>query len=105
MNSELADVKSVNNLYNQIEEIIVTKRNKVTYQINNTMLETYFLIGKLIVENEQNGNIHAEYGKQILKELSRILTKRFGSGFSLSNLKCMRKFYLVYEKNKQFLLN
>ena len=72
MNSELADVKSVNNLYNQIEEIIVTKRNKVTYQINNTMLETYFLIGKLIVENEQNGNIHAEYGKQILKELSSI---------------------------------
>lgn len=91
-------VTSVSELYNQIEEIVTKERNKVTYQINNTILETYFLIGKLIVENEQNGNIKAEYGKQILKELSKRLTKRFGSGFSVSNMQYMRRFYLVYNK-------
>lgn len=91
-------VTSVSELYNQIEEIVTEKRNRATYQINNTILETYFLIGKLIVENEQNGNIKAEYGKQVLKELSKRLTKRFGSGFSRSNLQNMRLFYLCYQK-------
>ena len=89
----------VDYLYNQIENIITIKRNKVAYQINNTMLETYFLIGKLIVEYVQKGNVHAEYGKQLLKELSKKLTNRFGSGFSKSNLFNMRKIYLVYGGN------
>lgn len=91
---------TVDELCDQIEGIVTERKTKVAYQINNTLLETYFLIGKLIVENEQNGNIKAEYGKQVLKELSKRLTKRFGSGFSLSNMKCMRKFYLVYQKSQ-----
>ena len=69
------------------------------------MLETYFLIEKLIVENEQNGNIKAEYGKQLFKELSKRLIERFGSGFSKSNLFNMRKFYLVYQKSQECLVN
>jgi predicted nuclease of restriction endonuclease-like (RecB) superfamily len=61
------------------------------------MVETYFEIGKLIVEEEQNGKERAEYGKQILKELSNKLTKEFGKGFSEDNLGNMRKFYLTYQ--------
>lgn len=98
--TNLLSTNHVDDLHNQIEGIVVTKRNKVVYQINNAMLETYFLIGKLIVENEQNGNIHAEYGKQILNELSKRLTKRFGSGFSKTNLQHMRLFYIRYQKNQ-----
>ena len=87
--TNLLTTKPVDNLYNKIEEIVTKKKNKVAYQINNTMLETYFSIGKLIVENEQNGNIKAEYGKQVLKELSKRLTQKFGSGFSVTNMKFM----------------
>lgn len=94
----LTNNNSVNELYDQIEGIVTANRKKVVYQINNTMLETYFLIGKLIVENEQNGNIKAEYGKQVLKELSKRLTQRFGRGFSRSSLQNMRLFYMRYQK-------
>jgi len=98
--TNLLSKNTVDELYGQIEEIVTEKKNKVAYQINNTMLETYFLIGKLIVENEQNGNVKAEYGKQVLNELSKRLTQKFGSGFSLTNMKFMRKFYLVYQKGQ-----
>lgn len=94
--TNLLTTNNVDNIYNQIENIVIKNKNKVVYQINNTILETYFLIGKLIVENEQNGNIKAEYGKQILKDLSKKLTKRFGSCFSVSNMQYMRRFYLIY---------
>ena len=56
------------------------------YQINNTLIETYFYIGKIIVENEQNGNYRADYGKDIMIKLSKELTKKFGTGYSRSNL-------------------
>ena len=92
----LLSENTVDELYDQIEGIVATNKKKVVYQINNTMLETYFLIGKLIVENEQNGNLKEEYGKEIFKQLSQRLTKRFGSGFSRSNLFYMKKFYLKY---------
>jgi len=62
------------------------------------MLITYWNVGKIIVEQEQNGNIKAEYGKQVLKELSKELKTILGSGFSVSNLFNMRKFYITYPK-------
>ena len=60
------------------------------------MVIIYFGIGRIIVEEEQNGKERADYGKQLLKELS----KEFGKGFSATNLKQMRQFYLVYSKTK-----
>lgn len=83
-----------------IKEVIVSSRKKVAYEVNNTMLLAYWNVGKIIVENEQNGNIKAEYGKQILKELSKELRKILGSGFSVSNLQYMRRFYLTYPKQQ-----
>ena len=62
----------VNDLYKKVEKIITENKNKMIYQINSTLVNTNFLIGKVIVENEQNGNIRAEYGKQILLKLSKI---------------------------------
>jgi len=70
------------------------------YQINNTLVKTNFMIGKVIVENEQNGNIRAEYGKEILTKLSKKLTNKFGSDFSRTGLQNMRLFYDKY-KNRQ----
>ena len=82
-----------------IKEVIVSSRQKVAYEVNNTMLLAYWNVGKIIVENEQNGNIKAEYGKQVMKELSKELRKILGSGFSVSNLfNNMRRFYITYPK-------
>ena len=69
----------------------------MTYQINNTLVDTYFNIGKEIVENEQKGNIRAEYGKEILLKLSRKLTGKYGSGYSRTGLQNMRLFYNKYK--------
>ena len=82
----------------EIKDVITSSRNKIAYEVNNTMLLAYWNVGRIIVENEQNGNIKAEYGKQILKELSKELRKILGSGFSVSNLQYMRRFYLKYQK-------
>lgn len=90
-------ILSINSMYNQISKVITKNKTKMIYQINNTLIETNFLIGKIIVENEQNGNIRSEYGKDILKKLSKKLTNEFGSGFSLSGLHNMRLFYNRYK--------
>lgn len=87
----------VNNLFEQIANIIIKNKTKMAYQINNTLVNIYFNIGKLIVENEQNGNIRAEYGKEVLLKLSKKLTNRFGSGFSRTGLQNMRLFYTRYK--------
>lgn len=83
-----------------IKEVIVSSRQKVAYEVNNTMLLAYWNVEKIIVENEQNGNIKAEYGKQVMKELSKELRKILGSGFSVSNLQYIRRFYLTYKKQQ-----
>ncbi len=88
----------ITTLFSEIEQIIVNSRNEVTYQVNNALVNTYFNIGKIIVENEQNGNIRAEYGKEVLLKLSKKLTNKYGTGFSRSNLQNMRLFYTKYEK-------
>ena len=86
--------------YSQIVELLQSARNKVVRTVNQTMVLTYFEIGKMLVEEEQEGKERADYGKQILKELSKVLTKEFGKGFSVDNLENMRRFYLVYGKSE-----
>ena len=91
-------IKYNKQMIEDIKQIIINSRKKTIYQVNNTMLDAYWNIGKIIVENEQKGNIKAEYGKQIIKELSKELRKTLGKGFSISNLFNMRRFYLTYQK-------
>jgi len=86
--------------YDRIAKLLVEARSSVVQTINKTMVHTYFEIGRMIVEEEQNGNIRAEYGKQVLIELSKKLTDEFGKGFSRRNLEQMRQFYLTYSKTQ-----
>lgn len=92
--------KSNTQMINEIKDIIISSRNKIAYEVNNVMLLAYWNVGRIIVENEQNGNIKAGYGKQVLKELSKELKKVLGSVFSVSNLQYMRRFYIKYPKQQ-----
>lgn len=87
-------------LADRISELLVSARQKVVQSVNQTMVLTYFEIGRIIVEEEQNGKERADYGKQLLKELSNELKNKFGKGFSATNLKQMRQFYLNYGKSE-----
>ena len=89
-----------NSFIQDIKTLLDTARGKVYKNINEIMTKTYFEIGKRIVEEEQNGKNRAEYGKELLKTLSKELTKEFGKGFSVDNLENMRRFYLAYSKSE-----
>ena len=88
--------------YNQIVQLLHSAKRKVVQTVNETMVFVYFEVGRMIVEEEQQGSDRAKYGKQLLKELSKVLTKEFGKGFSVTNIQQMRNFYLAY-KNQQTL--
>lgn len=90
------------NLLERIVDLLHEAKNRVVKTVNHTMVQTYFQIGKLIIEEEQNGAIRANYGSQLLENLSIKLTLEFGKGFSQTNLKQMRSFYMVYA-NRQML--
>ncbi|MFK7933077.1 MAG: YhcG family protein [Saprospiraceae bacterium] len=91
---------NINQLYEQIAQLLSTARKKVYQQVNQTMVVTYYQVGKTIVEFEQDGKFEAKYGKETLSSLSKQLTKQFGRGFSVDNLENMRKFYWVYANSE-----
>lgn len=84
------------NIINEIKQIISTARANVARQVNNELLLTYWNIGKIIVEYEQEGNLKADYGKKLITSLSKVLSREIGAGFSKSNLFNMRALYLSY---------
>lgn len=84
-----------NNFYNEIKNILISARNKVYKTANFAMVEVYWNIGKRIID-EQGGKDTAEYGQGLLQELSKQMTKDFGKGFTVANLKNMRQFYLTF---------
>jgi len=91
----------INNCFiDDIKSMLHKAKDRVYKTINTTMTQTYFEIGKRIVQEEQGGEQRATYGKQILKTLSNELTKEFGKGFSVANLKNMRQFYVVFSKGQ-----
>ena len=94
---EIENMEIVKNVIDLLENT----RKKVVMTVNQTMVLTYFEIGRMIVEEEQKGENRAEYGKKILKILSKKLTEKYKKGFSLTNLKQIRSFYLVYSEKGQ----
>ena len=86
--------------YSRILDLLKSARRTVVQSVNKTIVDTYFEIGRLIVEEEQNGKTKAEYGQNLIQELSQKLTTEFGKGFSTTNLKQMRTFYLTYSKGQ-----
>lgn len=93
------------NLINDIKTIIEESKKLIVRNVNTIMLQTYWNIGRRIVEEEQKGNERAEYGSALLKDLSKELTKEYGRGFSRSNLQSMRMLFMNYKKAKHCLAN
>ena len=88
-----------NDLVERIENLIQNTKKQTISTINTAMVYTYYEIGRMIIENEQQGEQRAEYGKAVIKELSIRLTNKFGKGFSAQNLANMRQFYVIYSQN------
>ena len=85
-----------NNYINEIKTILKNARQKAYTAVNSVMVEAYWEIGRRIVEEEQNGKERAEYGKEILQNLSKELTEEFGKGYSYRTLREIRQFYLMF---------
>ena len=84
-------------LFANIKALVNQSKTELAQVINTTLTETYFHIGRLIVEFEQEGNLRAEYAKATLQNLSKSLIAELGRGFSVDNLENMRKFYINYK--------
>ncbi len=84
-------------LFASIREILASARQTAYKAVNFAMVTAYWNIGRLIVEDEQQGNARAEYGSAVLEELSIKLTEEFGKGFTTANLRNMRQFYLCFQ--------
>lgn len=87
---------SVFRLYDNIKKILADARQRAYTFVNFSMVESYWLVGKQILEHEQHGKMRAEYGKGILKELATRLTIDFGKGFDERELRKMRQFYYTF---------
>jgi len=85
-------------LVDGIKHIVELARGQVKQTINKAMVQAYWHIGQLIVENEQQGKTRSQYGKAQLQQISAQLTAEFGKGFDVSNLRNMRRFYSAFEK-------
>ena len=80
----------------EVRELILHARKAAASTVNTLQVLTNFEIGRRIVEHEQKGEKRAEYGAEVLKELSARLTEEFGRGFSKANLEYMRRFFLEW---------
>ena len=107
METEKANTNNIDifSLEQRIIMLLENSRKKIVSNVNTTMVQTYFEIGRNIVEYEQQGEARAKYGKQVIKKLSQRLTLHFGKGFSVDNLENMRKFYLNYKNSETVFRN
>ena len=96
--NEIQDAARMDMLFERVSALIEQARRRVITTVNVAEVYTKYEIGRYIVEDEQQGNARAEYGKQVLKELSARLTERFGDGWSYPTMKNIRQFYLIYSK-------
>lgn len=95
LNIENQDSKE---LFLQIKHLLDDARRNIAHSVNTTVVEAYWQVGRYIVEYEQQGKERAEYGKGLIKNLSQRLMNEYGAGFTVSNLKMMRLFYLAFQK-------
>ena len=98
MGSSETSIESLSqaSLYESIRSLLLASRTQVRQTVNTAMVQTYWHIGRMIVEDEQGGQKRAAYGKQVLPELAKRLTQEFGSGFSAPSLWNYRQFYLCF---------
>jgi len=91
-----------NTFYSEISELLKQARDTAYRAVNTIMVQTYWQIGKRIVEQEQQGENRANYGDYLITNLSRYLSDTIGKGFSEANLKNIRQFYTVFPDFDQF---
>ena len=99
---ELTSLPTSNNINEDIRSILAEARRITARAVNTAMVTAYWLIGKRIVLEEQKGQDRANYGENLLKNLSKELTAEFGNGFSYANLYNMRLFYQTYTDAEKF---
>lgn len=92
---------SATSLISDVVQILQSARQHAYKAVNAAMVEAYWLIGKRIVEEEQNGKVRAAYGEGIIKQLSKDLSREIGKGFSVANLENFRKFYLTFSDEQK----
>ena len=92
--------KEYDNLIVSVGTLLEKAREKVYFQVNQILVKTYWEIAKRIVEYEQKGEEKAEYGSKLFDTLAKDLRKRYGRGFSRSNVIYMRLLYLKYPKSQ-----
>lgn len=90
------DNQAMDRLFLKVADLVEQARKHVATAVNVAEVYTKYHIGQYIVEYEQDGETRAEYGKAVLKELSKRLTDRFGDGWSYPTLKNIRQFFIVY---------
>ena len=80
-----------------LKQIVHSARKMAYASVNYAQVASNWLIGRRIVEEEQAGEIRAEYGKHVIELASKALTKEFGKGFSETNLRSFRRFYIEFQ--------
>lgn len=100
MNGNERQIVELGHFFENVSQVVEKAKHQVKTAVNLAMVYAYFEIGRMIVEEEQQGADRAAYGSQLLKELSAYLTARYGKGFSVGNLKNIRQFYRVYSTDQ-----
>jgi len=94
--AELVKIESIDTLYQDTCQIIENARSNAVRSVDFCRVQMYWNIGKRIFEEEQQGKERADYGKYIIRNLSKRLTPEYGSGFSVRQLEQSRQFYRTY---------
>lgn len=92
-----------NPLFDRVVSILEEARSNVVRAVNSNMVVAYWLIGREIVQELQDGEERADYGRQVIEDLSNRLTKRYRKGFSTTNLWYFRQFYQAYSNRLSIL--
>jgi predicted nuclease of restriction endonuclease-like (RecB) superfamily len=100
MNGEYPIQPASGDLFDRVVSILEQARANVVRAVNNSMVIAYWLIGREIVQALQDGDARAEYGKEVVKQLSVRLTGKYGKGFSTTNLWYFRQFYTVFSDRR-----
>lgn len=95
---KLEKTTSLDSVYRSIADILDAARNTAYHAVNSAMVQAYWRIGQVIVEEEQKGQKRADYGKALVAELAQRLTRDYGKGFTERNLWYMRNFYITFPK-------
>lgn len=94
---EIIESNEFQNLFDKSKKLIDSARSNMRQMANAITVLTSFLLGRYIIEQEQQGSERAKYGAKVLDSLSSYLTEEYGRGFSRSNVAGMRQFYMAYK--------